>query len=58
MRKKSTSSVAVNIIRKEGIEEVIGHGFRSTEEIKWFTRAGMGPCQGWTCRLLVAQIIN
>jgi NAD(P)H-nitrite reductase large subunit len=45
-------------LTREEIEEAIDLGFKSTEEIKRYTRAGMGPCQGRTCRLLVAQIIS
>jgi NAD(P)H-nitrite reductase large subunit len=45
-------------ITREEIEEAIDLGFRTTEEIKRYTRAGMGPCQGRTCRFLVAQIIS
>ena len=39
------------------IRKVINDGFRTIDEIKRVTRAGMGPCQGRTCRLLIAQEI-
>lgn len=32
-------------------------GARTPQAVKRFTRAGMGLCQGRTCRLLIAQII-
>lgn len=39
------------------IRKAISEGASTPEEIKRITRAGMGPCQGRTCRLLVAQEI-
>jgi len=36
------------------IRKAIREGATTMDEIKRITRAGMGPCQGKTCRLLVA----
>ena len=41
--------VALSEIRK-----VIAGGCRTIDEVKRVTRAGMGPCQGRTCRQLIA----
>ena len=40
------------------IRRVIADGCRTIDEIKRVTRAGMGPCQGRTCRLLIAQELS
>ena len=40
------------------IRKIIADGFRTIDEIKRVSRAGMGPCQGRTCRLLIAQEIS
>ena len=40
------------------IRKVIADGYRTIDEIKRVTRAGMGPCQGRTCRLLIAQELS
>ena len=40
------------------IRRVIADGYRTIDEIKRVTRAGMGPCQGRTCRLLIAQELS
>ena len=40
------------------IRRVIAEGYRTIDEIKRVTRAGMGPCQGRTCRLLIAQELS
>ncbi|MCD6508205.1 (2Fe-2S)-binding protein [Candidatus Poribacteria bacterium] len=39
------------------ILEAIKEGARTIDEIKRRTRAGMGLCQGKTCRRLIAQIL-
>jgi len=36
------------------IRKAIREGATTLDEVKRITRAGMGPCQGRTCRLLVA----
>ncbi|WP_303150216.1 (2Fe-2S)-binding protein [uncultured Cloacibacillus sp.] len=45
-------------ITRERLLEVIAQGYRTIDEIKRATRAGMGPCQGRTCRLLIAQELS
>ena len=45
-------------ISLDEIRKVIAQGFRTIDEIKRVTRAGMGPCQGRTCRLLIAQELS
>lgn len=40
------------------IREYIRRGYRSLDEIKRISRAGMGPCQGRTCRQIVMQEVS
>ena len=40
------------------IRKAIADGYSTIDEIKRVTRAGMGPCQGRTCRLLIAQELS
>lgn len=40
------------------IKEAVKLGMTTMNEIKRFTRAGMGLCQGKTCRHLVAGILS
>lgn len=40
------------------IQELIREGVHTVDEIKRLTRAGMGLCQGRTCRHLVMQEIS
>lgn len=40
------------------IREYIRKGYRSLDEIKRISRAGMGPCQGRTCRQLIMQELS
>lgn len=40
------------------IRRAIADGSRTIDEVKRVTRAGMGPCQGRTCRLLIAQELS
>ena len=40
------------------IRKIIADGFRTIDEIKRVSRAGMGPCQGRTSRLLIAQELS
>ena len=43
-------------LTKEELRRVIEeYGCRTIDEVKRITRAGMGPCQGRTCRQLIAQ---
>ena len=39
------------------IRELIARGFHTIDEIKRISRAGMGQCQGRTCRMLIAAEI-
>jgi len=41
----------------EKLREYIRMGFRTVEEIKRISRAGMGNCQGRTCTQLIAKEI-
>ena len=45
-------------IPREKILECSAEGYQTIDEIKRVTRAGMGPCQGRTCRLLIAQELS
>jgi len=45
-------------INREKILECIKNGYRTLDEIKRVTRAGMGPCQGRTCRNLIATELS
>ena len=45
-------------ITRERILECIAEGYQTIDEITRVTRAGMGPCQGRTCRLLIAQELS
>ena len=45
-------------ITREKLMEVIADGYETIDEIKRVTRAGMGPCQGRTCRQLIAQELS
>jgi NAD(P)H-nitrite reductase large subunit len=42
----------------EVIQECIANGYKTIDEIKRVTRAGMGPCQGRTCRQLIAAELS
>lgn len=44
-------------IYREEIEQAIRDGATTMNELKRFTRAGMGLCQGRTCRRLVERIL-
>jgi len=45
-------------INRERILQCIADGYQTLDEIKRVTRAGMGPCQGRTCRHLIAQELS
>ncbi len=45
-------------LTREAILQCIESGCRTIDEIKRVTRAGMGPCQGRTCRMLIAQELS
>lgn len=44
-------------VSEREIREAVRAGARSAAEVKRWTRAGMGICQGRTCRRLVERII-
>ena len=45
-------------ITREQILNCITEGYETLDEIKRVTRAGMGPCQGRTCRHLIATELS
>ena len=45
-------------VTREMLLACIADGYRTLDEIKRVTRAGMGPCQGRTCRLLIASELS
>ena len=45
-------------LTRETILNCIAEGYETPDEIKRVTRAGMGPCQGRTCRQLIAQELS
>ena len=45
-------------ITRERILSCIADGYKTIDEIKRVTRAGMGPCQGRTCRSLIASELS
>jgi len=42
----------------EDVNRAIDEGYTSLEEIKRLLRCGMGPCQGRTCLMLIAQVLS
>ena len=44
-------------VTEKEIKEAIKNGCRSITEVKRWTRAGMGICQGLTCTRLVERIL-
>lgn len=45
-------------VTREEIMQAIRQGARSLDDVKKRTRAGMGFCQGRTCRRLVAAMLS
>ena len=45
-------------VTREMILTCIADGYKTLDEIKRVTRAGMGPCQGRTCRQLIASELS
>ena len=39
------------------VRELLGKGLTTMDDLKRICRCGMGPCQGKTCRPLIAQEI-
>ena len=58
MRDSDTILCRCEDLTRERIRECIEQGCRTIDEIKRLTRAGMGPCQGRTCRMLIAQELS
>ncbi len=58
MDNKNTVICRCEDVTREDILHCIESGCRTIDEIKRATRAGMGPCQGRTCRLLIAQELS
>ena len=54
MDDKNTILCRCEDLTREDILKCIQDGYRTIDEIKRVTRAGMGPCQGRTCRMLIA----
>lgn len=55
---RTQSSAAAEDLTRENILDCIRAGYCTIDEIKRVTRAGMGPCQGRTCRMLIAQELS
>ena len=45
-------------VTREMILKCIDNGYNTLNDIKRATRAGMGPCQGRTCRNLIASELS
>ena len=45
-------------VTREMIIACISDGYKTLDEIKRVTRAGMGPCQGRTCRSMIASELS
>jgi len=45
-------------VTREMVLKCIEDGYETIDEIKRVTRAGMGPCQGRTCRQLIAAELS
>ncbi len=46
-----------DVTEEEIVEAIRKYGLKSVDEVKRVTRAGMGHCQGKTCRKLVEQLL-
>lgn len=57
MADKRTIICRCEDIALEDIKELVAKGYRTIDEIKRVSRATMGPCQGRTCRALIAQAL-
>lgn len=58
MDNKNTILCRCEDLTREQILECIEAGCTTIDEIKRITRAGMGSCQGRTCRMLIAQELS
>jgi len=45
-------------VTREDVLACVADGYVTLDEIKRATRAGMGPCQGRTCRHLIASELS
>jgi len=54
---KNTMICRCSDITLEEINVLLESGVTEIEEIKRFTRLGMGPCQGRTCMQLIQRIV-
>ena len=56
MQKESDNTIICRCedVTLTDIRQAIDEGYNTIDEIKRVTRAGMGPCQGRTCRSLIA----
>jgi len=55
MPTKETIVCRCEDITLDEIKTLISQGYCTIDEIKRVVRAGMGPCQGRNCRMLIAQ---
>ncbi|MBS4030580.1 MAG: (2Fe-2S)-binding protein [Clostridiales bacterium] len=55
---KNTIVCRCEDITLEEIREWLQMGYTNIEEIKRLTRAGMGPCQGRTCRTHILRELS
>ena len=58
MDDKNTILCRCEDLTRAAILDCIKAGYCTIDEIKRVTRAGMGPCQGRTCRMLIAQELS
>lgn len=58
MREKDTIVCRCSDISLADIREYVESGVTEVEEIKRFSRLGMGPCQGRTCMQLIGRIMS
>ena len=58
MDNKNTIVCRCEDLTREDILALIEEGYCTIDEIKRVSRAGMGPCQGRTCRMLIAQELS
>lgn len=57
MNERDTYICRCSDITLEDINNLLAQGITEIEEIKRFTRLGMGPCQGRTCMQLITRIM-
>ena len=57
-KKNQTVICRCEDVSLEEVTKAIDEGYTSLEEIKRLLRCGMGPCQGRTCLMLIAQVLS